>query len=180
MPTSRLLSDTEQHSRSEFPTSALPTRTRRRWRGGRFACVSLTRLRWRREGLTAPRCDDVAMNGDVRNMSMSVNHGFLKQLLLLQRLPRQSRLSSHSSTPSPQTPAASQFPRRKRPRIDSSPFPQRPAPTLRRFRSRLATIRQLSPGARIEMLSAATSRGERLLGFQSHVRQQSAATSMYC
>ena len=78
---------------------------RSRWRGGRFACISLIR-RWSLEGLTVVRYDDVNMDSDVSNISMSINNGLLTQLPSIQELPTQSRFKSHSSPRPPQTPAA--------------------------------------------------------------------------
>ncbi|MGC2184256.1 MAG: hypothetical protein WA637_13320, partial [Terriglobales bacterium] len=59
------------------------------------------------EELTAQRYDDVDMNGDTRNTSMSINDSLIVQLLLLQQLASQSRFNFHSSPRPPQTPAAS-------------------------------------------------------------------------
>jgi glyoxylase-like metal-dependent hydrolase (beta-lactamase superfamily II) len=48
------------------------------------------------EALTVVRYDDVNMNSDVSNISMSINNGLLTQLLSIQQLPTQSRFKSHS------------------------------------------------------------------------------------
>ena len=114
-----------------------------RWRGGRFACTSLIR-RWSLERLAVARYDDVHMDSDVSSISISINNEFLAQLLSIQQLPTQSRFKSHSSTRPPQTPAASSCRKRLGSRF---PPPQKSAP--RRFRSRLATIREVSRFASI-------------------------------
>jgi len=63
---------------------------RSRWRGRRFACISLIRR------LTVVVYDDVNMDSDVSRISMSINNGVLTHLLSIQQLPTQSRFKSHS------------------------------------------------------------------------------------
>jgi len=111
-----------------------------RWRGERFACTSLVR-RWCLERLTVARHDDLNMESDVSSISMSINNGILAQLLSIQQ--PQTKVDSNpiASRVRQQAPAASFWPpHRKRLGLASL---QLDVSCPRRFRSRLAAIRDL-------------------------------------